>query len=282
MPFFFYTPPMTLTLVEWAIALPIGVFFSCLGTLVGLGGGVFMVPVLVLGFAVPLKTAIAAITFCLFPSALLSTFFNARAKQIDYFAGISLEIPTIIGAILGAALINVLPVRPLETMFAILVAIMGIKIFRAKTPNGKMSWLQKINQIPPVISREAYGVSYKAGLPAIGFFGLFSGTLAGLFGIGGGIIKTPVMLKIFKMPARRATSTALFMIVFTSATAAISHWQQGRLDWNLALPLGAAFFTGSLIGNNVVGKVKAHTLEKTLGFVMMAAAIAIIVHAWVL
>lgn len=273
---------MTLTLTEWAIVFPIGVFFSCLGTLVGLGGGIFMVPVLVLAFAVPLKTAIAVITFCLFPSALLSTFFNARAKQIDYFAGVSLEIPTIIGALTGAALSNVLPVRPLETMFAILVAIMGVKIFRAKVTTEKTNWLQKINNIPPVLSHEAYGVSYKAGLPAIGIFGLFSGILAGLFGIGGGIIKTPVMLKIFKMPARRATSTALFMIVFTSATAAFSHWQKGRLDWNIALPLGAAFFTGSLIGNNVVGKVKAQTLEKTLGFVMIAASIAIIVHAWLL
>lgn len=273
---------MTLGLTHWIIALSGGLFFSTLGTLVGLGGGIFMIPLLVLLLGVPLKTAIAVTTFCLIPSALLSTFYNARAKHIDYFAGIALEIPTILGAILGALLINVLPVRPLETLFAGLVTVMGVRILRGRPANQKAGLIERLNNIPPVVTQKTEHGHYHAGLVALTLFGGFSGLLAGLFGIGGGIIKTPVMLKIFKMPARRATATALFMIVFTSATAAFSHWQQGRLDWSLALPLASSFLVGSFVGNQIVGRIKARTLEKTLGSVMMAAAVAILVHAWLL
>jgi hypothetical protein len=138
--------------------------------------------------------------------------------------------------------------------------------------------LEKVNQIPPVIERSNGQLSYKAGVPALGFFGMLSGVLAGMFGIGGGIIKTPVMLKIFRMPARRATATALFMMVFTTSTAAFSHWQAGRLDWNLALPLGAAFFCGSFIGNKLAGKAPQGVVEKILGSVLILAAITLVIH----
>lgn len=273
---------MTLTLLQWAIAFPLGIFLSTIGTLVGLGGGVFMVPILVLIFDVPLTTAIAVVTFCLLPSALLSTIFNARAKHIDYFAGIALEIPTVAGAMLGAYLSTLLPVQPMETLFAMLVAFMGWRILKGKPNLTTEGPFDHINKIPPVIERSNGEVTYRAGIPAIGFFGLISGVLAGMFGIGGGIIKTPVMLKIFRMPARRATGTALFMIVFTSATAAFSHWKLGRMDWNLALPLGGAFFCGSLLGNNIAGKIKATTVETLLGVVLALASVAVLIHAWML
>ena len=205
---------MTLTFAQWAFILPVGVFFSTLGTLVGLGGGVFMVPLLVLLFAVPLKTAIAAVTFCLFPAALLSTLFNARQRHIDYFAGITLEIPAIVGTILGALLTTVLPVKPMELMFALFVALMGWRILFGKKSSSGPSLMERLNQVPPVLERS----HYRAGLPAMGFFGLSAGLMAGMFGVGGGIIKTPVMLKVFRMPARKATATALFTIIFTIFT----------------------------------------------------------------
>lgn len=273
---------MTLTALQWAIALPIGVFLSTVGTLVGLGGGVFMVPILVLIFGIPLKIAIAAITFCLIPSSVLSTIFNVRGKHIDYFAAVTLEIPTIIGALVGAYLTTLLPIRPMETLFAMLVAFMGWRILNGNPNLTRVSLADHINKIPPVFARSNGEVTYHAGLPAIGFFGLLAGVLAGMFGIGGGIIKTPVMIKIFRMPARRATATALFMMVFTSSTAAFSHWKLGRLEWGLALPMGCAFFCGSFIGNKLAGKIKAQTIEKLLGVVLAMASIAVLIHAWML
>jgi len=270
---------MSLTLAQWFFVFPFGMFLSTVGTLAGLGGGVFMVPVLVLVYAVPLKMAIAAVTFSLVPASLLSTMFNVRGKNIDYFAAITLEIPTIFGTLLGAYLTGILPVKPMEMMFACFVAFMGYRILKGKKrAEGEVSLLDKLNRIPPVIERSNGTTNYHAGVPALGIFGTVSGILAGMFGIGGGIIKTPVMLKIFRMPARRATATALCMMVFTTSTAAVSHWQGGRMDWNLALPLGGAFFCGSFIGNKLAGKAPQALIERILGTVLILAALTLVVH----
>jgi len=264
----------------WAMLALSAVGFSTLGTLVGLGGGAFMVPVLVLGAGIPLKTAIATVTLCLFPAALTSTILNLRKKRVDLFAGVALEIPTILGTFVGVALVTLVPVKPLETIFSVFVSYMGWRVLRTPRPAGNL--MDRLNALPPVFEREAQGVRYRASLIVIAFFGTLSGVLAGLFGIGGGIVKTPVMIRIFKMPAHRATATALFMITFTSLTAAFGHWRAGRLVFELGLPLGACFFVGALIGNRLSGKLSAKALEKLLGLVLIAAAQAILVHAWLL
>lgn len=269
---------MELPLAAWCFILPYGVFVSALGTLVGLGGGAFVVPVLILGFGVPLKMAVTAVTFSLFPSALLSTFFNVRRKNIDYFAGITLEIPTLVGTVIGAYLTKILPVRPLELLFCGFLLYMGSRLIK-KPKKEQEGLLIKMNRIPPVVEKTRDGVSYLMGVPAIGFFGTLSGILAGLFGIGGGVIKTPVMLRIFKMPLKRATSTAIFMITFTSAMASFSHWKLGTMNWAIALPLGASFFCGSFVANSWGNRFKSETLEKLLGFALAAAALSLGIHA---
>lgn len=272
---------MTLPLLAWLVVVPFGILVSALGTLVGLGGGVFIVPLLVLAFDVPLKMAVTAVTFSLFPSALLSTVFNTRRKHIDYFAGVSLEIPTIGGAILGAYLTKILPVKPLEILFGFFLIYMAVRMLKKSTPSDN-SILRRLNRIPPVFHKTRDGHDYHIGVPAIALFGSISGVLAGLFGIGGGIIKTPVMLRIFKMPVRRATATSMFMITFTSAVASFSHWKMGTMNWAIALPLGASFFCGSLLANSWGEKLRSSGLEKLLGYTLLAAAAAIIVHTFVL
>ena len=270
---------MELSLAAWAVIIPYGMLASSLGTLVGLGGGAFVVPMLVLVFGVPLKMAVVAVTFSLFPSALLSTIFNIRRKNIDYFAGISLEIPTIFGAILGAYLTKILPVRPMEILFGFFLFYIGARLLRKREPSQDGLLLQ-INKIPPVFHRTQAGHSYSMGIPALGIFGLISGLIAGLFGVGGGIVKTPVMLRVFKMPMKRATSTSIFMIMFTSATATFSHWKMGSMNWAVALPIGASFFCGSFIANYWGNKLKSTFLEKLLGYLVIAAAFAVLIHVW--
>jgi uncharacterized membrane protein YfcA len=266
-----------MTYTDWMIILPCGMVVSALGTLVGLGGGVFIIPLLVMGFDVPLKTAIPAVTFCLFPSAVLSSLFNYRRKLIDYGAAISLEVPALIGAVAGATLASLLPVAPLEIMFSGFIAYMGRRILR-KAPEGDTGIWHRINRIPPVVKRQRGELVYLTGVPALGLFGMFSGLIAGLFGVGGGIIKTPVMLRIFRMPPRMASATAIFMIMFTSAIASVSHWRLGTMSWELALPLSTSFLAGSLVANSFGGKLRSELLEKLLGATLIAASAAIMAH----
>jgi uncharacterized membrane protein YfcA len=267
-----------MTPLEWTLICTAGLGVSALGTIVGLGGGVFMVPILVAGFGVPLKVAIPAVTVCIFPSSLLTTFFNARRRRIDYRAAIGLEIPSLIGAVTGAALIDVVAVGPLQGAFALFVAFMGVRILR-KPPEGDGGVWHRINSLPPCIYHRRGELTYHTGVPALGLFGFASGLVAGLFGVGGGIIKTPVMLRIFRMPAQMAVATAIFTIVFTSATAATTHWRHGNMDWGLALPMSASFLVGSLLANTFGAGLKSELLERIMGLTMLAAAAIMLLKA---
>ena len=87
-----------------------GVLFSAFGTVVGFGGGIFMIPVLIIFFHVPIDIAVGSVILALLPGSLISTYFNFKAKKIDYLAGIYLEVPTIVGTVLGSLLTAIIPV----------------------------------------------------------------------------------------------------------------------------------------------------------------------------
>lgn len=237
-----------------------GAAFSFLGTLVGLGGGVFMVPLLVLVADFTLPMAVGSVALALFPSALISTIINYRRKTIDYKAAFVLEIPTIVGAWVGAMLTAILPVKPLEFIFAFFVLFMAWNIHPKKSETLHSHWVERFNNVP--------GTS---------FLGLLSGVLAGLFGVGGGILKTPVLLKIFKLPAKRAAATSLAMIMITSLVSATKHYQLGHIDKSSGFVV-AGFMLGSILGNIFNRKIPDQNIQSILSFAMVLAAIAVIIH----
>tara|TARA_R110000868_G_scaffold154736_1_gene380917 strand:+ start:36832 stop:37572 length:741 start_codon:yes stop_codon:yes gene_type:complete len=240
------------------IILLAGASFSFLGTLVGLGGGVFMVPLLVLVAGFPLPMAVGSVALALFPSALISTINNGRLKKIDYKSAVKLEIPTIVGAWLGATLTAILPVRPLEFIFSAFIMFMAWQM-RHKKETGK--FVERFNN-----------------LPGTSFLGMLSGILAGLFGVGGGILKTPILLKVFKLSAKRAAATSLAMIMVTAIVSSLKHWQLGHID-ERALPVVIGFASGSILGNIFGKKISDKNIQTTLSIAMFLAALAVLIHA---
>ena len=106
-----------------------------------------------------------------------------------------------------------------------------------------------------------------------------SGMIAGLFGIGGGFLKGPLMVLGFGMPARVAAPTALFMIVITSAVGSISHYLLGHIQFKIGLFLVAAFTAGSLFGNSMTGLLPEKKLVKFIGWGLVAAGITMAIFA---
>ncbi|MGH2563987.1 MAG: sulfite exporter TauE/SafE family protein, partial [Ginsengibacter sp.] len=227
---------------------------SLFGNLAGFGGGVFVVPILVAFFNYPFSTAVGATVFSLVIASLISTYFNKKEGSIDFKTGIVLEIPTMIGAVLGSLLLDYVPLVPIEIIFAVLLFLLSYSFLKSKknytSSTGKETGtLKKLNALPPVIHiyNKELNVHYNIGLWLATFFGLLSGSLAGLFGVGGGFMKTPIMIKVFKIPVKIATSTAMFMIVITSITSAISHYTQGHIIIVYTWPVVMGFIIGALL-----------------------------------
>lgn len=256
----------------------IGAIVSAFGSLTGFGGGIFMVPILVIAFHLPITSAIGAVSVALFPLALISSIYNHKENMIDYTAGILLEIPTIGGAVFGALLTAWIPVQKLEFIFAFFVFFMGLQMLIEEKREGTVvtRWLNKLNKVPPSFKRKTETGVYHFSALMTTFFGLMAGTIAGMFGVGGGFLKGPIMIKVFKIPARIAASTALFMIIFTSLTSSVTHYYLGHIHLRYALPVTIGYIIGAFIGNHFNRFTSDDKLKTIIGIALFLAGFTIL------
>ncbi len=266
-------------IIEFSLIFLFSILVSGFGSIVGFGGGVFMIPILTLVFGYPIKIAIGCVIISLLPASIISSIFNANNKNIDYKTAFILEIPTIFGTVLGAYLTNILPVKAVEIVFSTIVGIIGYRMIltskEMKKKFSKDSVLYKLNRIgPSVIRKTRFGV-YKINIFLSSIFGLLSGSIAGFLGIGGGFIKVPVMTEIFLMPIFTASSTALFMILVTSITGSASHYFLGHIVFENAIPVVLGFTIGAFLGNFINTNITEKTLKIMIGIALVLAASSI-------
>ena len=261
-----------ITLILILISFTISMF----GSVVGFGGGIFMIPILITVFSYPLTTAVGSVMISLLPSSLISTFLNRKEGYVDFKMGILLEIPTILGVFVGVLLLSYITAQHLEIIFAVLVLLLGFSFFIKHNEGRKdQGFFYNLNTLKPryIIKNHNNHVAYRFSAWMVLLFGLMAGTLAGLFGIGGGFLKTPIMLRVFRMPAKIATATALFMIVITSTTGSISHYALDHIHLMSAWPIMLGFATGALGGQRLNLSLNSDTLEKLIGMGLVLAGL---------
>lgn len=268
----------TYTVVTLILIL-ISFIISLFGSIVGFGGGIFMVPILVTVFHFPLAESVGAVMVALIPSSIISTYLNRKEGHVDFRMGIFLELPTMVGVIVGSLLLSFISAKRLEIVFAIMVLLLGlsfiINLRKSKSGKGGIDVFYWLNKMKPrfIIKNEPNFVAYRVSIWMVLFFGMLAGTLAGLFGIGGGFLKTPIMIKVFKIPAKIAAATGLFMIVITSITGSISHYLQGHIDLMKAWPIMLGFAVGALGGQRLNVKLDSNSLENLIGLGLMLASL---------
>jgi uncharacterized protein len=267
-------------LIHIILLIFISALVSSFGTIVGFGGGVFMVPILMIFFNVPINMAVGSVIFALFPAAVISSYFNIKEKKVDYQAAFILEIPTMIGTIIGAMLTKVLPLQLVEIGFSIIICAIGIFNIMNSKPvhhvHRRKSPFHKLNSIGPAILRRTEYGAYKISVLLSTIFGLVSGSIAGFLGIGGGFMKTPIMVNVFNLNPIIATSTALFMIMFTSLTGTVSHYFLGNIHFDFAAPIISGFVIGAFAGNFFGLKLNARMLKIYIGIGLILAALSVL------
>ena len=250
-----------------------GIFFilsiviGIVGVVGGFGGGVFLFPILILsGF--PVEIAAANSLIALFPPSILATIHNHRRKEINYRLGIGFEIPTAIGAIIGANLTLLLPPTLMYLIFGCIafgMAYMIIKDMNDQKSNikGEKPIFKRIMGFGPKLQHRGSEMANDTGWLMLIFSGLASGMLAGLFGIGAGWIKAPLMITGFGVPSNIASATATFMIVITSAVGGYTHFLHGNLDI-IVLPLTSGLIIGAEIGCRIRDRIEKIVITKVV------------------
>lgn len=270
-------------MIEFLIFL-VGVLVSAFGTYIGFGGGVFMVPILIIFFGFNIEIAIGSTMSAMVPGAIIASLFNYRDKSIDYLVGTLIQLPAVVGTILGAFLVASLPVSELQLAFALFVLAVGGFMVSSKPQKQDMrqtGMMYRIRRAPTSFIRKnkAKQMAYRLNAGLVTLFGFGSGIMAGLFGIGGGFIQTPMMIKLFRIPYQIATSTSLFILVITSCTGLLSHFLLGNVIWSRSLPLILGFAFGAFGGNIFKRKMpQAQNMERLIGIGLFLAGFGVIVN----
>jgi len=226
-----------------------GVLAGLLGALLGLGGGVFLVPFLVVVQGLPFRQAagISLMTVIATSSAVSA---RAAGKQlINLRLGMVLEVGTTLGGLFGGLTAQVLPQRTLTALFAVVTAIIAVVMLMR---------LEKRNVIldgddpgrlggrfhDPETGRE---VVYRVKRLPLGLFVSFlAGNVSGLLGVGGGILKVPALVSWCGVPMRAAAATSALMIGVTAVATAPIYYAHG----DVVPPLAAAAVLGVLVGSH--------------------------------
>lgn len=257
----------------------LGLAVGGLGSLLGIGGGVMLVPLLIGVFGIPIKTAIGA--------SIISVIATSSAAGAVYVGhGFShtrlsmvMEIATTLGALAGGLTAVFLSPRWLQAIFGLVLVYVVWSMQRGKreelspSPTG----LLDTAYVDPATGDEVhYGIhNLPAGLGA----SFIAGNVSGLLGIGGGIIKVPIMTLVMGMPMRAAIATSNFMIGVTAATSAVIYYQRGFIDPQIAIPTALGVLLGAQIGSRLGGRVRSATLKRIFQWLLVVFAIEMLYQA---
>ncbi|MFX0089891.1 MAG: sulfite exporter TauE/SafE family protein [Candidatus Hodarchaeota archaeon] len=253
-------------LLPWYMAFAVSLMsigIGCLSTMIGIGGGSLLIPVLVMIFGVDIHTAVAVSMFMIVFSKISGTIAYGRKNVVDYRVGLTFGLTTAIGAFLGALLSAQIESLELQAIFGAVLAVTSLTmIIRANSgekeagecESKRFSWKREI--VDAEGKRRQYIVQIIPSLIA----GFFAGLIGGLLGLGGGTIIVPVMVFICGMPMHIAVATSTFTIVIVGVSGTIGHVIFGSLD----IVLGIIVIIGSSIGAYLAPRIALSISSKKL------------------
>jgi uncharacterized protein len=245
------------------LSLPIGV----LGALTGLGGGSILIPILV-ALGVPVRYAIAASMVSIIATSSGSGTSSLREGLANVKAGMYLAMYTVIGAIVGATISNLLDPRILYFAFALflLTSFLGLRqhlreeVPSQKPQGGLASWLELEGRYHDrSLKRD---IEYKMHRPLLTGAGMFiAGLAAGLLGIGAGAFKVSVQESVLRMPAKVSSTTSNFIIGMTALAGASVYFSSGQLYASLAAPMAVGCAVGGVLGARFINRLPNRSLK---------------------
>jgi|MudIll2142460700_1097286.scaffolds.fasta_scaffold149862_2 hypothetical protein len=257
----------------------VGIAVGVLGSMLGIGGGVLLIPLLIGLFGVGIKTAIgASIISVIATSAAAGAVYVSRGQTHSRLAMV-LEVATTLGALTGGFTAVLLSPNLLTGIFAAVLVYVAFSMRRIRKdePEAAPTGLLDTSYYDPMTGKRiTYGVRH---LPLGMGASFLAGNVSGLLGIGGGIIKVPIMSLVMGMPLRAAIATSNFAIGITAATSAIIYYQHGYIDPSIAIPTALGVLVGARQGTRLGGRVRSNRLKQIFQVVVLVFAVQMFVKS---
>jgi uncharacterized membrane protein YfcA len=263
-----------------ALVFSISTLAGMIGSILGLGGGVIVIPALTLGLGVDIRYAIGASIV-----SVIATSSGAAATYVkDHITNIRvamlLEVATTVGALSGVLVSAFISTRWLYVVFSVILLYSAYSMGKQNRQNHPPlsrgdKWADRLrlnSSYPDFASgREiAYSVT---GVP-LGFCLMIgAGLISGLLGIGSGALKVPAMDGAMKIPIKVSSATSNFMIGVTAAASAGAYYMRGDIVPLLAAPVALGVLFGSLFGTRLMMILPAQKIRQLFIFVLVFIAL---------
>ncbi|MCL4517156.1 MAG: sulfite exporter TauE/SafE family protein [Firmicutes bacterium] len=267
-------------IISALITLLLSFGFGMLGALLGLGGGLFIVPALTIFMHIPISYAIGASIISVIATSSGAAAAYVQDKITNIRIAMFLEMGTTTGAITGAYLSGLISHKVLYIIFAVIMLYSAVMMFHkrnAELPQYKAGhpWAEKLNlngeyldnALNRVVEYKTQGVPQGLGLMYI------AGIISGLLGIGNGAFKVMAMDSAMKLPMKVSTATSNFMIGVTAAASAGVYFARGQINPVIAAPVAVGMLLGATAGSLIMNRVKSVTLRKLFIPVLLAIAV---------
>jgi uncharacterized membrane protein YfcA len=260
-------PVHTLGLLSFVFLIVSAVF-----SMFGQGGGAFYVPML-LALSIPIYTAATTSQVLIMVVSFSSMLIFAKAKTVDWKLVLLIEPPTNVGSFLGGYLSAYIPPTVAKVCFAGVLLVGAYYMYNPPQLIGKGQsssahwWLWYRTKVA-----EPYAINVLVLVPVM----LLAGFLAGMLGVGGGLLKVPAVVVLGGVPMSIAVGSSSLMIGVTALTGFAGHLLRGHLDLMLTAVLAVGVLIGSQIGPRFAIRTNQARLKKYFALLLLAISIWLI------
>jgi uncharacterized protein len=260
----------------WLFAVSLGA--SALGGMLGMAGGIFIVPILTVFGHLDIRTAIAASLVSVIACSCGSASPFLKGGLVNVRLAIVLETATTLGALTGVLLIGVIPPAYLYFLFALIMTLSAQQMLSRRgeacgTSAGTDAWAAAL-RLDASYPDKGRDVEYRVQRLPLGMLLMYgAGLISALLGIGSGVLKIPAMDTALRLPIKVSSATSNFMIGVTAAASAGAYYMRGDILPGVAGPVALGSVVGSVLGARVLMAVSNERIRLLFVVVLLALAV---------
>jgi uncharacterized membrane protein YfcA len=235
---------------------------SVFGSLVGLGGGFVVIPLLRVAFGVPPAQAAGTSLLLVFANTAAASIGYVRDRVVDMRLAVPLTISAVPGSIVGVLAVKRFSPTGFDVAYGAVLIVLAVLVLGRRKMTSRAAEDLTFAHDPRVGLAAGFGV---------GFF-------SSLFGIGGGVVLIPLLLIVARMPPHVVTATSAFVITTTAPVGIVAHAIGHDVDWVFATPLLLGGIIGGSLGPPIARRVSSPNLITLLAVALILAAVGLAVR----
>ena len=267
----------------YALLTLLGGVIGTYGTLIGAGGGIFLVPTLLLLYPQESPNTIASISLAVvFVNAASGTLAYARMRRIDYQAGLLFAAATVPGAILGAYATSLLSRRLFDSILSVLILSLAAFLILRPAPRAQPPRVLRYGLARRLTDAKGLAYHYTFNLPGGVAWSFLIGWLSSMLGIGGGAFHVPVLVYFLHFPLHIATATSHFTLAIMSLIGSVTHVFMGDFTHGIrrTVALAVGVLVGAQLGAMLSQRLRSTTLIRILALGLVLFGIRLVIQAF--